>query len=176
MPDELDRLQQEHVRSLLPMVITGFVLVLLALLVLKWPNGQWGDEGVSTVPHVMRLFTPLLNEDGLNIPRRIIDLGIYAVVVVGLVLLVTAWRQGTRGTLPLLMLVSITGLAYVGGMALYSGPMIGTCGFMLILFGGLVTWASTTDHASAHPDDEENLTTEPIHTLGTDENGTHSVT
>ncbi len=176
MPDELDRLQQEHVRSLLPMVITGFVLVLLALLVLKWPNGQWGDEGVSTMPHVMRLFTPLLNEDGLNIPRRIMDLGIYVVVVVGLVLLVTTWRQGTRGTLPLLMLVSITGLAYVGGMALYSGPMIGTCGFMLILFGGLVTWASTTDHTSAHPDDEENLTTEPIHTLGTDENGTHSVT
>src|SRR5258708_13111824 len=100
MPDELDRLQQEHVRSLLPMVITGFVLVLLALLVLKWPNGQWGDEGVSTMPHVMRLFTPLLNEDGLNIPRRIMDLGIYVVVVVGLVLFGTTSPQGTRRTLP----------------------------------------------------------------------------
>src|SRR5260221_12601637 len=124
MPDDVDRLQREQVRGLLPMVVAGFILVLLALLVLMWPNGQWGDEGVTTMPHVMRLFKPMLNEDSLNIPRRILDLGIYAIVVVGLVLLVTAWRRGTRGSLLGLMLVSILGLAYVGGMALYSEPMI----------------------------------------------------
>src|SRR5260221_11190672 len=124
MPDDVDRLQREQVRGLLPMVVAGFILVLLALLVLMWPNGQWGDEGVTTMPHVMRLFKPMLNEDSLNIPRRILDLGIYAIVVVVLVLLVTAWRQGARGVLLDLMLVRILALAYVVVLQLYTGPTV----------------------------------------------------
>src|SRR5450432_3349258 len=171
-----DHLRQQ-VRSLLPIVIVGFALVLVALLVLLWPNGQWGDDGVVTMPHIVRLMTPLLHENGVNLPRRILDIGIYAVVVAGLVLLVQAWRQGRRNALVGLMFVGILGLSYVSGMALYTGPMIGTCGFMLILFGGLVAWVSTTDPTPTAPDhDGENFTIEPIYTLGTDENATHPVT
>jgi hypothetical protein len=132
-----------------------------ALVVLWWPTGNFGEQQVSIIHHIFRLTRPLNNEDGLNLPRRFLDAGIYLVVLVGVVFLVTAWRRGTRGALLGLIGVSVLGLSYVSGMALYSGPMVSTCGFLLILFGGVVTWATLRDE-TGEAENADQLLENPI--------------
>jgi uncharacterized membrane protein len=147
-PEAPDVSDVGKVRSLLPLVILGFILVVFALAVLWWPTGNFGEQQVSIIHHISRLTRPLNNEDGLNLPRRFLDAGIYLIVLAGVVFLVTAWRRGTRGAVLGLIGVSVLGLSYASGMALYSGPMVSTCGFLLILFGAVVTWATLREEST----------------------------
>lgn len=181
MPDDQQLDETSTIRGLIILVFVGFVLVITALLTLLWPTGQFGSEGVETIPHLMRVFRPLLSESSLNLPRRILDIAIYAVVVAGIGFLITAWRRGSRGALLGLMAVAALGLSYVSAMALYTGPMISTCGYLLILFGALVAWSATRGEAQ-DPMQTDELPAEPtdraadITNLGTDDYGSHPVT
>ncbi len=159
-----------QVRGLMLIVACGFFVVIAALLVFNWPSGQWGEQDVTMLPHISRLFAAITGRIALPIPRLILDLGIYVLIVIGLGFLVAAWRTGSRNSLMGLLAISILGLSYVSGMAVYIGPMISVCGFILILFGGLVAWASLPRH---------NLPEEsapPIDDRGTDEYASHPVT
>ncbi|MEP7285780.1 MAG: hypothetical protein ABI947_08430 [Chloroflexota bacterium] len=155
MLEQRERSNLQTIRSLLPVVFAGLMLVIVALVIMLWPTGAYGDQGVQTVPHVLRVLRPLPSETGLNIPRRILDVGIYVVVLVGIGALLIAWRRGSRNALVSLIVVGVLGLSYVSGMALYTGPMVSTCGFLLIFFGGLVAWVTSHNEpaTSALPDD-----------------------
>jgi len=154
---------RDHVLSLMPLIVVGYVLVIVALLLLPWPTGQYGEQDVRLVPHIARVICPLPDEVGAdahptttvlaftcypwdnvrpNIPRRLLDIAIYPVMVVGVYLLVTAMQRGTRGSLVPLMIFSVIGLSYVGGLALFTAPAISIFGYLLILFGALIAWAS----------------------------------
>ncbi len=155
--------RRDHVFAMMPLIVVGYALVLVALLLLPWPTGQYGEQEVGFVPHILRIICPLPDEvatssppsvpvlgfqcypwDGAhpNFPRRLLDIAIYGVVIVGIYLLAMAVRRGTRGSLAALIVFSVVGLSYVGGMALYTAPAISVFGYLLILFGALVAFAS----------------------------------
>jgi hypothetical protein len=155
------------IRGLMWLVAAGFIVVIVALLILGWPSGQWGDKDLKILPQIMRTVFALRGEVTLPAARLALDVGIYVLVMIGLAFLVAAWRGGSRGAVTGLLVISILGLSYVSGMALYIGPMVSTCGFLLILFGGLVAWASMP---------RQNLPEQPIDDRGTDEYASHPVT
>lgn len=158
----------KQVRGLMYIVACGFVIVLVSLLLLNWPSGQWGESDVKMLPQVQRTIAAVTGKIAWPVPRLVLDVGIYVLLIIGIGFLVAAWRNGARGALMGLMGISILGLSYVSGMVVYVGPMISACGFVLILFGGLVAWASLPRH---------NLPEEPhIDDRGTDEYASHPVT
>ena len=183
MPEKRKNGDIQTIRSLMPLVLLGFVLVLTALLLLLWPTGQFGQQDVQTIPHILRVVRPMIGESALNIPRRILDVAIYGVVIIGLGFMVVAWRRGTRQSLLGLIGIAILGLSYVSGMALYTGPAVGTCGFLLILFGAMVAWMTSHNEdqddeaspAEMYSDIDPAERTDNA-TLGTDEYASHPVT
>ena len=188
-PDQAEQIgysESGKIRSLLPIAIVGLVLVIVALLLLLWPTGQFGDTDVRMIPHVARILRSIDNETGLNLPRRLLDVGIYIVLLAGIGFLVVAWRRGTRSALVGLIAVSILGLSYMSGMALYTGPMIATCGFLLVLFGAVVAWTTTRDKGADENDEntalhstdsmaDQKIDGSDTLELGTDENAPHPV-
>src|SRR5260370_18841796 len=89
---------RDHVLSLMPLIGVGYALVIVALLILPWPTGQYGEQDVKLVPHIARVICPLPDEvppaahptatvlsftcypwdDARpNVPRRLLDLAIY---------------------------------------------------------------------------------------------------
>jgi uncharacterized membrane protein len=129
------------VRYLMPLVLIGLIIVLFALALLRWPAGP--DADGPGLHHLSRMLGPA-PDGGPDIPRRLLDFIIYPVVLAGVGLLVMVLRRRSRTALIGLVAVGVLGLAYVNGMALYAGPMVSVCGFMLILFGGLVAWAGSS--------------------------------
>lgn len=183
MPEKRKSGDIQTIRSLMPLVLLGFALVLTALLLLLWPTGQFGEQNVQTIPHILRVVRPMIGESALNIPRRILDVAIYLVVIIGIGFLVVAWRRGTRNSLLGLIGIAILGLSYVSGMALYTGPAVGTCGFLLILFGAMVAWIISRgeDEDDEASPAETDTYTDPAErtentTLGTDDYASHPVT
>jgi hypothetical protein len=167
-PPSSEPTPKNQVRSLMFIVACGFVIVIVSLLLLNWPSGQWGESDVTMIPQIQRTIAAVTGKIAWPLPRLILDVGIYILLVIGLGFLVAAWRSGARGALMGLLAISILGLSYVSGMVVYVGPMISACGFVLILFGGLVAWASSPRH---------NLPEEPpIDDRGTDEYASHPVT
>jgi hypothetical protein len=162
MPNARRMSDIQTIRSLMPLILIGLTFVVSALLLLKWPNGQFGEENVSPLPHLERIGQPLIGESSLSLPRRILDIAIYVVVVVGLGFLVLTWRRGQRNSLLGLIGVSILGLSYVSGMALYAGPAVGTCGFLLIFFGAMVAWVSADSEDETDGIKSDDLTRESI--------------
>ena len=158
------------IRALMLIVALGFVIVVVALLALNWPSGQWGEQDITMLPHISRTLQAISGKIVLPIPRLMLDIGIYILILIGIGFLVAAWRQGSRGALTGLLAISVLGLSYVSGMAVYIGPMVSVCGFILILFGGLVAWASLPRHNL--PDEPA----PPIDDRGTDEYASHPVT
>jgi hypothetical protein len=164
------------IRSLMPIVLIGFILVLLALLFLLWPAGSQGDDRRGAVQHLARMLMP--GEGGFNLARIFVDLGIYVVVVIGIGFLVSAWRSGRRNVLVGLMVVGILGIAYASGMGLYAGPAVSICGFMFILFGGLVAWAaSSADRLESDDTGDQLDTLDTVDTTAnrTNDHASHSV-
>ncbi len=153
MPESNDSgITRQTLRDLLPVIVLGFILVVIGLFVLLWPTGAWGTENNVSVPHLQRL---LGDAGGSAVPltRRILDASIYLVVLLGIGFVGVALRRSTRDTMIGLIAVSILGLAYVSGQALYAGPMMSACGFLFILFGSFVAWiaSSANDPKPAEP-------------------------
>ncbi len=130
------------IRSLMPLVFLGFLIVGTALLCVLWPPSA-GDTRTSPVNFRDRVETPGLGSR-INAAQRILDLSLCLVVIVGMVLLFVAWAGHSRGALVGLITVGVLGVFYGSGMALYAGPTVSICGFMLILFGGLVAWVASS--------------------------------
>ncbi len=154
-PSEFERL--DIVRNLMPFVLFGVIVVLLALLLIRWPSAAPDDSPISTSAHLNRVISRLAGTGGPVLPGLVLDLGIYAAALLAVVLMVAAWRSGARRALVGLVLIGLLGLSYAGGMALYSGAMFGVCGFTLILAGGLVAWIATS------PDDAAEMELEAAH-------------
>jgi hypothetical protein len=144
MPEEPSRLNQTDttiVFYLMLLVAVGLIAVLFALMLLRWPAGP--DAEGPGIHHLVRMLGPS-PDNGPDILRRLLDFAIYLVVVSGVGLLGRVLLRRSRQSLVGLMAVGFLGLAYVSGMALYAGPMVSVCGFMLILFGGLVAWIASS--------------------------------
>ena len=155
MPEDTSSRNQTDVtivRYLMPLVIFGLIVVLVALALLRWPTGP--DADGPGIHHVTRILGPSSDSGIPDILRRLLDFAMYLVVMIGVGLLGMVLRRRSRTALIGLVAVGILGLAYVNGMALYAGPMVSVCGFMLILFGGLVAWAASS------PPEETTVTVE----------------
>ncbi len=137
MPEGWKSADLAIVRALMLIVIAGFILVGFALLLLRWPIGA-GDQSVQQLARLAGS-----SDSGQTLLQRLPDLAIYLIVIAGIAFLALALRRGERSLLLGLMGVGFLGLAYAGGMALYIGPMVSVCGFTLIVFGGMVAWATT---------------------------------
>ncbi len=155
--------------SLMPVVLLGFLIVLTALLLLRWPAGNRADPGETTT-QLFRLLQPP-GEAAPSLAMRLLDVSLYVLLMAGMALLVMAWRRGARNALIGLMAIAILGLAYASGMALYIGPMVSICGFMLILFGGLIALAASPSAELDRPDEPENRQAE----VRTNDHASHSV-
>jgi hypothetical protein len=154
------------VRYLMPLVLIGLSVVMFALALLRWPAGP--DADGPGLHHLSRILGPAA-DGGPDILRRLVDFMIYPVVLTGVGLLLVVLRRRSRTALIGLVAVGVLGLAYVNGMALYAGPMVSVCGFMLILFGGLVAWVASsppeettvTVETPGEPSDEPGETSRP---------------
>ncbi len=163
MPEMWRRADLAIIRALLSIVVVGFVLVAFALLLLRWPTPA-GDQAVQQMTRMAGS-----DNNSANLMQRLPDLAIYLILLAGIAFLALALRRGDRSLLVGLMGVGFLGLAYAAGMALYIGPMVSVCGFMLILFGGMVTWATTgaseEDAAEAAPEGGQVPDGAEMHTL-----------
>src|SRR5258708_10175564 len=124
-PDQTEQTghaESGKIRSLLPIALVGFVLVIVALFLLLWPTGQFGDASVTLIPHVARILRSIDNETGLNLPRRLLDVAIYIVLLAGVGFLVMAWRRRKRNALLGLIAVSILGPSFISRLALHARP------------------------------------------------------
>src|SRR4051794_37007484 len=65
-------LARQMLRDMFPVIMLGFVLVVIGLFVFLWPTGAWGAEGTITVPHLKRLLGTGLPESGITVTRRIL--------------------------------------------------------------------------------------------------------
>lgn len=167
MPESLDMPHRQDeapvptdpamVRLLMPIVFVGFLIVGLALLVMQWPVPP-GVESV-TVPLLVRIVQPNPGESSLGFARRFLDLAVYGLFLIGIGMMLTAWKSGGRRLLLGLMAVAVLGLAYASGMALYNGPMVSICGFTLILFGGMVAWVASSLGEAEEPETETLINT-----------------
>lgn len=137
------------IRGVLLLAMVGFVLVIVAFLVLLWPTGSWGTNDVAFVQHFQRITSALTGEGTSNLPRRLLDVAIYLVVLVGLIFMFGAWWRGSRFALTGLLGASVLGLSYAGGMALYTAPMVTSCGFTLVLFAALLSLLSLHEEEPA---------------------------
>jgi hypothetical protein len=137
-------------RSLMALVFLGFLIVGTAMLCMLWPLGSVGDARTTSVNFRARV-EEADQASGVSVAQRILDLVVCGGIIVGLIALFIAWIGGRRDVLIALMVVGILSIAYASGMALYSGPLVFICGFMLVLFGGLVAWMSSS---SAEPSGE----------------------
>lgn len=155
------------IRALIPLVLFGFLLTLIALLIAGWPTGQFGQQNVETVPHYERFTRPLVGEgETLTLPRRILDVAFYLVLLAGFAFLFLTWRRGNRSSLMGLIGVGILGLSYASGMALYNGAFVSMCGFLLILFSGIVMLTVVRDDEDVET--ETDLTESESTQTGTD--------
>jgi hypothetical protein len=145
----------QTLRALMPLIILGYAMALCALPVVGWPTGQFGQQNVELVRHFDRITRPLISEgDSAGLPRKILDVAFYLVLLAGFGFLVLSWR-GRRNPMLGLIGVGILGLSYASGMALYSGPLLSTCGFLLILFGGIVMLTTARDDEIDSTENEE---------------------
>jgi hypothetical protein len=155
----------QTLRALMPLVLFGYLMALFSLIVKGWPTGQFGQQNVDLVLHFERILRPLVSEgDSAALSRRILDIAFYLVLLAGFGFMVLVWRRGKRSPLLGLVGVAILGLSYASGMALFTGGFMSMCGFLLILFGGIVMLTTARD------DDEEIESTELYETIAPDEN------
>jgi len=151
----------QTLRVLLPLVLFGYLMALCSLPVAGWPTGQFGQQNVELVSHFQRITHTLVSEgDSAALPRRILDIAFYLVLLAGLAFMVLVWRRGKRSPMIGLLGVAILGLSYASGMALFTGGFMSMCGFLLILFGEIVMLTAARDDDEAETT-ELNETTEP---------------
>ncbi len=128
----------ETVRSLLPVTLIGIFVVLIALFFMQWPV----PTARGATDHQINRMTGFLSGPTASLPGFMLDALVYILLLVGIGCIVIAWRRAWPGPLMALTMIGLLGLAYVSGTALYTGPMVGVCGFSLVLFGGLIAWVA----------------------------------
>jgi hypothetical protein len=147
-----------EIRGLIAIVFLGLLIVGTAMLFLLWPLGATGEARTTTVNFRSRVEEPD-QASGVTLTQRFLDLGVCVGVIVGLVAAFMAWIGNKRQVLLGLMVIGILGVAYASGMTLYTGPAVFMCGFLLVLFGGLVAWMSSSpDEATDEPPDKTDET------------------
>jgi hypothetical protein len=125
-------------RGLMVIVLIGASVVLLALLGLQWPIIKEPGPPAGYGPQFERILA--VGESSRGWFGAVVDISVYAVLIAIIVFAVRTLLSGTRQWLGGLMVAGMLGMAYVAGMVLYIGPMVGACGFSLVVFAGLVAW------------------------------------
>lgn len=135
LPPDHDRL----VRAAVPFIVIGAAIVVGAMFALQWPSAADGT------PLVTGSFTTRIANkvEAVGIGGTLADLSLYLIVAIGLILAVILFLRKDRAALYGVVAVGILGLAYLSGLVAYVGPMVGVCGFSLILFAGLITLLAT---------------------------------
>jgi hypothetical protein len=147
-----DQAVPNALRGLMVIVLIGAVIALIALLVLQWPIIKQAGPPAEYGPQFQRIL--VVGESSRGIVGAIVDVSVYVMLIAAVIFAFRTLRTGKREWLSGLIVVGLLGLAYVTGMVLYIGPMVGACGFSLIIFGGLVAWIASS------PTDEPDTTQE----------------
>jgi hypothetical protein len=147
-----DQAVPNALRGLMVIVLIGAAIALIALLILQWPIVKQAGPPADYGPQFQRIL--VVGESSRGIVGAIVDVSVYIMLIAAVIFAVRTLRTGKREWLSGLIVVGLLGLAYVTGMVLYIGPMVGACGFSLIIFGGLVAWIASS------PGDEPEATHE----------------
>jgi hypothetical protein len=135
-------------RAVLSLAGLGVLLLLIAVLFMQWPGPAAENVGGARftipMPYFNRLSSYANQGEGGAAAR---DGLLYVIVLGALVGVVVAWRRGSWRALAGLTAVGVVGLSFISGLnegraALFTGPMVGVCGFSLVAVGGLVAFAS----------------------------------
>jgi hypothetical protein len=127
-------------RGMMGIVLVGVAVVLVAMLLMRWPVIATPEVPPDFGPQFQRVLGGLSGENPRGIVGVIVDLSIYAILSVAVLMAVRTLRTGKHDWLGGVIVAGLLGMAYVAGMVLYIGPMVSACGFSLIVFGGLVAW------------------------------------
>lgn len=133
--------RRELIRSMMPVVLVGVALALVALLGLRWPTSPAFDADYG--PQFQRIVRGLAGESPRGIAGVLVDSSVYVLIVVAIVLAGLTMVRGQREFLGTLVVTGLLGVAYCAGMVLYVGPMVATSAFMLISLASLMTWLAT---------------------------------
>ncbi len=119
----------------------GWFLAVVAVLVLHWPLD--GAQPTIAVRHLLRLMGTVPGETAAAATvRRFLDAAIYVILLLGTGFLLAVWIRRPQGALRGSAVAAFLGIVYTAGMALYTGPMIGVCGFTLTLCSTLISLAA----------------------------------
>lgn len=136
MLDQRER--RQTVRGVLPVAVFGLFVAAVGILLMQWPTFQADDSAVATTFHINRVIDRLNAGD---VPGALADGLVYVLLIIGGLCVVVGWARGRVSALMGLAIIGLLGLAYMSGVALYNGPMIGVFGFALITFSGVISWA-----------------------------------
>lgn len=151
--------------SVLPIIVIGYLLVILALAKFPWPADFVDAQVYNTASHWNRLTSndlPAGYDKDTERPqgytnRRVFDGLVYAAVVIGaLSVLVLGIVNQAWGYLPMAG-AGIYGLIYAATVGLTAGPLVLATGFALVTVGSLFGWLS-----SGELDDTQSEFTEGI--------------
>jgi hypothetical protein len=163
VPETPDLLTAAASRGMMALVLVGVAVVLLALLIMRWPVVGKADAPPEFGPQFQRVLAGLGGESQRGIAGVVVDLSVYAILIGVVLMALRTLRTGKRDWLGGLIVAGLLGMAYVTGMVLYIGPMISACGFSLIVFGGVVAWlaANTPESEAAPPVESRQVSQEP---------------
>lgn len=130
-------------------VFLGLAMAVCATVGMTWPSDVPGEPFVRLVAHWDRLLAvppegveaaPLAGLEALAWTwRRVWDALHYVLLLAGIGLAVWALLRDGPAPWVGLMVVGALGFFYAAGMALYNGPLIAMPGYLLVLFGALLT-------------------------------------
>jgi hypothetical protein len=133
--------QRGLIRSMMPVVLVGVALALVALLGLRWPTSAAFDADYG--PQFLRIVRGLAGDSPRGIAGVVVDSSVYVLIVVAIVLAGLTIVRGQREFLGTLVVTGLLGVAYCTGMVLYVGPMVATSAFMIVSLASLMTWLAT---------------------------------
>jgi hypothetical protein len=133
--------------GLLAFVFLGLAMVACATAAMPWPSDVRGQANARLVSHWDRMLGTAPGTDIVALPessgpdatwiwRRAWDGLHYGLVLGGVGLAVLAAMRRRRGPWIGLAAIGVAGTFYAGSMALYSGPLVATPGYLLVLIGG----------------------------------------
>jgi hypothetical protein len=149
-------LRAEMIREVMPLVLVGIIFAATALLLIPYPTPTVIDGPLTTLPHLEGVLAQLQNPEGkavegglgLVLPHLLIYL---ALLGAGVAFVGGLFTGGRRWLWALLGLGAL-GLVYVSRFAVpFTSPMIGVCGFAVILCGAVVGLAVSQANFTESP-------------------------
>jgi len=153
--------RQQTVRGVLPVAVFGLFVVAVSVLLMQWPTFQADDSAVATTFHLNRVMDRFSAGD---VPGALADGVVYVLLIGGGLCVAIGWARGRIAALIGLTVIGLLGLAYLSGVALYNGPMIGVFGFALITFSGVISWSVMAGAPDDEADDQQQ--NQPIPAVG----------